>query len=267
MAEKSINSVFPEMFKGLFNYKLWSRLGFQEIKRRYRRTVIGPFWTTISLGIFIITMGFLWAHLWKIDLKEFLPYLTSGMIVWIMISTTIVEGCETFTSPSPKYLIENLNFPYIIIPCAVVWRNIIVFFHNMIIFFIVAIYSRIPINIELLLIIPGFILLFVNSVWVATLLGFVCARYRDIRQVIVSLLQVVLFITPIFWSVEQVENRLIAFVDYNIFYHFIELIRAPLLGKLISETTLVIILFITFIGVLSTGFIYIKFRNKLPYWL
>jgi len=267
MSKLKINTGIIEIFKGIMNFRLWSRLGQQEIKRRYRRTVIGPFWTTISLGVFITTMGFLWAHLWKIDLQVFLPYLTSGMIVWITLSTTITEGCETFTSPSPKYLIENLNFPYIIIPCAVVWRNMIVFMHNMIIFLIVAVYSKMTLEPELLFVIPGLILLFINSIWVATLLGFICTRYRDIRQVIVSLLQVILFVTPIFWSVEQVENRLIMFVDYNIFYHFIELIRAPLLGKEISAMTWVIILSITVIGTISTGIIYVKYRNRLPYWL
>ena len=50
-------SAWQDLFHGLLRWELWSRLGFLEVKRRYRRTIIGPFWSAISLGIFVSAMG------------------------------------------------------------------------------------------------------------------------------------------------------------------------------------------------------------------
>jgi hypothetical protein len=46
-----------DLLHGLQRYDLWGRIGFMEIKRRYRRTLIGPFWSTISLAVFIAVMS------------------------------------------------------------------------------------------------------------------------------------------------------------------------------------------------------------------
>jgi len=262
-----LSDTYLVMIAGFRNYPLWTRLGLQEIKRRYKRTFIGPFWTTISLGVFILTLGFLWAHLWNQDVGDYLPYLTAGMVIWITLQTVIIEGCETFTSPSSKYLIESLNFPYMVLPCAVVWRNLIVFFHNIIIFVLVAIYAKTELNWNTFLVLPALLFIFINSIWVATVLGICCARFRDIRQVIVSILQVLIFITPIFWSADQLEKRLINFVDFNVLYHFIEIVRAPLLGMTASKFSWQIVIITTIFGVIIMYVLYGKFRYKLPYWL
>ena len=63
-----------DIVHGAGMFDLWGRMGWADIRRRYRRTVIGPFWTSVSLAIFIITMGVVWANLWKLDPKEYLPY-------------------------------------------------------------------------------------------------------------------------------------------------------------------------------------------------
>ncbi|MGE0474491.1 MAG: ABC transporter permease, partial [Nitrospirales bacterium] len=60
-----------DMIEGTLSWRMWGRLGWLDIKRRYRRTMIGPFWTTLSLGIFILTLGIMWAHLWKQDPKMY----------------------------------------------------------------------------------------------------------------------------------------------------------------------------------------------------
>src|ERR1700730_859523 len=87
-----------DIFDGLRAREIWSRLGWQEVRRRYRRTVFGPFWATLSLGIFIGAISIVWAPLFNADLRTYLPYLTAGMVSWSFVSSTIIEGCSSFTS-------------------------------------------------------------------------------------------------------------------------------------------------------------------------
>src|SRR5688572_8414986 len=89
--------VLADIKQGLLAWEIWGRLGWRETRLRYQRTAIGPFWTTISLGVFVIVMGALWSNLWNIDPKVYMPFLTSGMITWMLFSTMTTEGCGTFS--------------------------------------------------------------------------------------------------------------------------------------------------------------------------
>jgi len=250
---------------GLLNWRMWGRLGWQETKRRYRRTLIGPFWTTLSLGIFIFALGILWAQLWKQDPKTYLPFLTSGMLAWVLVSSVITEGCVVFTSG--ENLIKSLRINYTTLTCAVIWRNLIVLLHNFIIFLAVMVYAGVPVTWNSLLIVPGLLLIAINGIWVIILLGLLCSRFRDVQQVTTSILQVAMFVTPIFWAPEQLSSKFAKVVEFNFLFHFVDVLRAPLLGRAPSPWTYAMVLACTIMGWALTVMIYSRFRRRLAYWL
>ena len=117
---------------GLMKSDLWGRLGWLEVKRRYRRTLLGPFWTSISLAIYVVAVGFVGSGLWHQEIREYLPFLTSGMLAWLLVSTIINEFCTLFVSGHA--LLRNVAFEYSILAYALVWRNLIIFLHNLIVY-------------------------------------------------------------------------------------------------------------------------------------
>jgi ABC-type polysaccharide/polyol phosphate export permease len=254
-----------DFLDGMRNWRMWGRLGWQETKRRYRRTMIGPFWTTLSLGIFIFTLGLVWAQLWKQDSKIYLPFLCSGMLVWVMLSTIMTEGCAVFTAA--EGLIKQLRFPYTLLACSVVWRNFIVFLHNLLIFILVAIYAQVPLTRHSFLVVPGLLLVFLNGIWVVTLLGLLCSRFRDMQQIVTSILQVAMFVTPILWTAQQLGPRFTKFVDYNLLFHYVEIVRAPLLGQAPSDWSWFVTVVGTVLGWGFTLYLFSCFRRRMPYWL
>jgi ABC-type polysaccharide/polyol phosphate export permease len=254
-----------DLFDGVSDWRMWGRLGSQEVRRRYRRTVIGPFWTSISLGIFIFTLGILWATLWKQDPKTYLPFLCSGMLVWAMVASIITEGCNAFISA--EGIIKQLRFPYTLLSCSIVWRNVLILFHNLIIFLLVALYAGVSITFSTLLVFPALALIFVNGIWVVTLLALLCSRYRDIQQVITSILQVSMFVTPIFWAPDQLGKEFIKFVDYNILYHYVDIMRSPMLGRTPATWSWIVTIAGTIIGWTVTIYMFSRFRRRLAYWL
>lgn len=250
---------------GLRDWQMWARLGWQENKRRYRRTMIGPFWTTLSLGIFIGALGIVWAKLWGQDPKNFMPYFCAGMIVWAFVSTIISESCVVFVSA--EALIKQLQFPYSLLACSVVWRNLIVFFHNIVIFVFVGLYAEIQVTWNVLWVIPALLLICVNGIWVSVFLGMLCSRFRDVQQVITSILNVAVFVTPIIWSIEQLGPRGAELMKFNVLYHIINLVRSPLLGKAPELINWAVVLTVLILGWALTLFLYSRFRRRIPYWL
>jgi ABC-type polysaccharide/polyol phosphate export permease len=256
---------FADLTEGLSAWRMWGRLGWLEIKRRYRRTVIGPFWTTLSLGIFIAVLGVVWAGLWRQDPKTYLPFLTAGMLAWTMVAGIISEACSTFVAGAG--LITQLRFPYSILCCSVAWRHLIVFLHNLVIFAIVALYGNVPITAASLLLIPALAFVFVNGIWVSLLVGMLCARFRDMQQVIVSLLQISMFITPIFFTAEMLGPQFRSFVDLNALFHYVDIVRSPLLGRAPAAWSWFVVLAGTVVGWGMTVWLFSRFRRRVAYWL
>jgi homopolymeric O-antigen transport system permease protein len=254
-----------DISSGLLAWDMWGRLGWNENKRRYRRTVIGPFWSTLSLAIFVVVLGLVWSRLWGQDSKQYMPFLTSGMVVWLLLASVISEGCNAFIHV--EALIKQLRVSYTLLACAVVWRNVIVFFHNMLIFVLVAVYAGLPVTWTTLLVVPGMLLFCLNAVWIVMLLGMACVRYRDIQQLVTSLLQVAMFVTPVLWSPARLGPDMQIFVQLNLLFHYIEVVRAPLLGRVPAAETWYVVIGTAIVGWAVVFYLYSCFRRRIPYWI
>lgn len=259
-------AAFSDLRDGMQKREMWGRLGWSDVKGRYRRTVFGPFWATLSLGIFIVAVSFIWARLWNADLRTFLPFVTAGMLSWTLIVNLINDGCGVYVGSAG--LIRSLSFPYTTLTCILVWRHMILFAHNLVIYVFVVPIMGVPITWATLLFIPGLMLVCLNAVWIATLLGLISARFRDIPLLISTILNVLMFITPIFWTYDQLKGRAGAIlINGNVLLQFVEILRMPMLGQVPSQYTVTVVLCTTVLGWATTIFFFARFRRRLPYWL
>jgi ABC-type polysaccharide/polyol phosphate export permease len=261
-----VTTAGQDLVGGLLRTELWGRLGWLDVKRRYRRTLLGPFWTSMSLALYVVSVGIVGAGLWHQNIQEYLPFLVSGMIAWLLVSSIINESCSLLVSGHA--LFRNVKFEYSILAYALVWRNFIIFFHNLVVYVIIAgVLKPELIGFTALLAIPGVILVAVNGVWIALLCGMFCLRYRDVTQLVSSIIQISMLITPIFWPPDSLagSHRLI-FVETNPLYHMIDIVRGPLLGKVPGIISYVVVLLITAGGWTITYRVFAHFRKRIAYW-
>ncbi len=242
---------------------LWGLLGWQDIRQRYRRSKIGPFWLTISMGVMVASLGLLYAGLFKIDVATYLPFITLGFIVWGLIASFITDGCSIFIGA--ESIIKQVNLPLSVHAYRTVWRNLIIFAHNLVIFVFVAIIFSIWPGWAGLLALPGLALLCINGVWVGLLLGLLSARFRDIPQIVASVVQVTFFITPVIWQPQSLPGRAFL-IQLNPFYHFLELVRGPLLGQAPGLVSWLVALGVTVAGWLVTLAMYRRYSWRIAYW-
>jgi ABC-type polysaccharide/polyol phosphate export permease len=254
-----------DIVQGVRLVDMWGRMGWAEVKRRYRRTVIGPFWQSLSLLIFVLAMSVIWASLFNQSVQEYLPYLNSGMMVWLLLSAFITDGSTVFVAN--ESLIKQLKVSYMMLICAMIWRSLIAFAHNLLVYIPIYLLSGLPINGYLLLAIPALIVLCLNGGWIALVLGMLVARYRDVQQIVASFLQIALFITPIFWSPAQLTGSKTLLVHFNMLYHYVEIVRDPLMGKLPSAESWLIVGLATICGWAIALFLYARFQRRIAYWV
>jgi ABC-type polysaccharide/polyol phosphate export permease len=241
-------------------------LGWQDVRQRYRRSALGPFWLTISMGVMIGTIGLVFGQIFKTPLTEFLPFLAAGMILWSFFSSVIMEGCSGFISA--EHIIKQLPIPLFVHIMRMIWRNILILLHNIVIFPLVLFAVGRPLNLVALVAIPGFALAVVNLAWVALLLGVLCARYRDLPQIVGSALQVAFYLTPIMWMPEHLPQRAGMFLlDFNPVYHVLAVVRAPLLGAAPSALNWEVSIGLAVFGWLLALALYGRYKRRIAYWL
>lgn len=258
---------FKDLKDGFFKWRTWLLLAYQDIKLRYRRSVLGPFWVTLSMAITVYSMGFLYGHLFHMDLKDYYPFLVAGMLGWSLISNSLNELTDTFAIH--ENLIKQLKLPYSLHIQRVITRNMLIFFHNFIV--MVPIYfifrEGAEVNWNSLFIIPGLLIIYINCFFSGLLLAILAARFRDISQIIKSVIQVFFFITPVMWNPAVLPANKLFFVSFNPFYAFLELIREPLLGKLPSAHILFFTLVITIVTISISFTLFTRYRSRIIYWL
>lgn len=248
---------------GMAMHELWIFLGWRDVRKHYRRSVIGPFWLTLSMGIMVGSLGVLYSQIFGMDIYEYLPFLAVGFIIWNFISSTVVAACSVFSGASGS--IRQIRLPLSVYIFQFIWAQFINLCHNMLIYLIVLALFSIPIGWSVFLFIPAVFIYILNGTFAVMVLGPLCARFRDIPMIVSSLVQVVFFMTPILWSAEQLPQR-IAFVAMNPFYHFVEIGRDPLLGGTGTLANwIACIAMTTVFGAVATSF-FARYRNRIPYW-
>ena len=172
MDNKCTEKGYIDVVEGIRKYHLPLFLAKAEIKQRYRRSTLGPFWITVSTGVMIGTIGIIFGRIFNSPMSDFLPFLAAGLILWGFISSTINDSTNVFTSAEAT--IRQLPLPLFIYVEKLVARNFYIFLHNILIFPLVCLAVKKSINLNILLAIPGMCLVLVNLLWISLFLGIIC---------------------------------------------------------------------------------------------
>jgi ABC-type polysaccharide/polyol phosphate export permease len=244
---------------------LWTSLGWLDVKQRYRRAVLGPFWITISMCVFVVALGIIYAGIFRQDPTQFLPYLAAGFIVWNLISATISDGTVAFVQA--EGLIKQGGIPLSLHMFRVVFRNLIVGAHNFTVMVLLYIWQPGLLSWHLLLAVPALALVVVNLTWISMLVGVLCTRYRDLPPIIANLMQIIFFMTPIMYKLSTLPPKLSFIVDVNPFFYLVEAVRAPLLGDAPRVRVYAVLAVFAVIGWILTFRLFQVARSRVPYWV
>lgn len=255
-----------DISEALTKYRLALVFGWQDVAQRYRRSRIGAFWLTLNVAVLIGTLGLIFGTLFGSELRVFLPYLCAGVVTWGFISACLSDGCTAFSASDG--IILQVRMPLFTHIMRALWRNIIIFGHNILIFPVLMLLMGHGFNLNVLWSIPGFLLICLNLAWIMLTLAILCARFRDMTQVIANILQVLFYATPIMWMVKTLPDHVSrVFIDLNPFYHFIQLVRVPLFGEVPQTVDWIYPLAVAVIGWTLTILFFGRYRWRVAYWL
>ncbi|HWT09425.1 MAG TPA: ABC transporter permease, partial [Roseomonas sp.] len=128
---------------GFARWRLAWALARGDITHRYRGSILGPLWLTLSTAVMLGALGFLYAKLFRMDVTDYLPWLTVSLIVWNVLSQVVTDATVSLTGA--EGVIRQMPLPYSVHALRVVMRNALVAAHNLpLIAVVFAIYGVAP---------------------------------------------------------------------------------------------------------------------------
>ena len=249
---------------GRRRWRLAAALAWLDIRNRYRGSVLGPFWLTLSTGVMLLGIGITYSTLFKLSLVEYLPHLAVSLVVWNFISQMVTEATTSFVQS--EAIIRQMPLPYTIHALRCMLRNLLIGAHNLPLILLVFVACGTYPGWEVLLAIPGLMLIALNGFALALLLGMICARFRDIGPIVGSVMQLFFFLTPIIWK-PQLLGEWAVLLPFNPFYVILETVRGPLIeggGTLIAWLAA---LFYTSVNVVVAAVFLVRFRSRVAFWV
>ena len=241
----------------------WS-LARHDVVSRYRGSILGPFWITLSMGLMVVGIGLLNANLFGVPLATFLPHVALGIVFFGVMAGTINEGCNTFVEAAG--VLSQTSLPMFTFVWRTVMRNLINLGHHIIIVVVVLLIYGAWKDARPVQALFGLVLLVLNTGWVSMLAGIASARFRDIPQVVQSVMQFAIFMTPVFW----LPTRLGGYrwvLHFNPFYHLLEAVRAPLLGQAVAPESYAILIGLAVVGWFVTFALFARTRRRIVHYL
>lgn len=261
---RRLELALEDLAGGFARWRLAWALARGDITQRYRGSVLGPFWLTMSTGVMLTALGFLYSRLFNMALDNYMPWLAVSLIVWAMMSQIVTDATACLTGAED--VIRQVPLPFTVHALRVVFRNAVVAAHNLPLVGVVFIVFGVPATWTMALAVPGLLLISIAAFAAAIFLGMVCARFRDIPPIIGSVMQIIFFVSPVIWKPEMVGHWE-PWLPINPFFALMETVRAPLMGATGSGPVWLLASLWTAALVGLAWVFFVRFRGRIAFWV
>ena len=259
------NMAFQDLRNSVGRLGLAWSLAWHDVVSRYRGSILGPFWITLSMGLMVVGIGVVYSNLFGITLGKFLPLVALGIVFFGTISGIITEGCDTFVAAAS--MLSQTSLPMFTFVWRTVLRNLINLAHHMLIVVAVLVFYGYWRDTNLAGALIGLVFLVANAAWISMLVAIASARFRDIPQVVTSVMQFTIFVTPVFWPAGRLQGAKHMVLDFNPFFHMLEAVRAPLMGVPIAPHTYSLLAMMAVVGWSLVFGVFALIRRRIVHYL
>jgi ABC-type polysaccharide/polyol phosphate export permease len=238
----------------------------QQLILRYRRTVLGYFWTLVNPLLMMSVMAIVFSTLFKVDLKTFAIFLFAGMIPWGFFSSVVGQSGGAFINN--EGLIKKIYLPKIIFPLSIACALLIDCLLSFIALLIIILLIGGTLSWAMLFLPISFALLFVFAVGCSLIVSVATVFFRDLQYVIVVALQGLFFLTPILYKQDLLLGKVSWLVKLNPVTPFIALFRTSIIDSALPTAEL--FLHATAIAFATMGlglFIFLRQEKKIVFRL
>jgi ABC-type polysaccharide/polyol phosphate export permease len=258
-------AAFSDVREAVRRHRGWRYLAVEAVKNQYRRTMLGPWWITLQTASYVLGLALIFGQLLGSSLRTFLPYVAIGFVTFVLLQGLTRAAAHVFVDAAGS--LTTIRQPLVGLVLRDVTIELIQFAHNIGICLLFYPFGLVPLRWPVVLAIPLLLCIAINATALAMWLGPLVARFRDVGPAVLSILQVLVFFTPIFYRRENLHGAQAAIVGYNPFTYLIEAFRSSMLGHWPSEGALIGVATVSTVNVIVGFLVFARTRSRLPYWV
>lgn len=258
------SSSFNEIRSAVRDTDYWIHLAFFDIKRKYTRATLGYLWSLINSVLFIAIVGTCYTLIFKVNAATLLPHLAISYFTWQYIVASVNESASLLHTNAIILKTSRITAPMLIM--RTISKNTIILVQNALLSLLVIVYFQ-ELYITSGLSVVGVLLIIIAVAPLCFAIALVTSRFRDVEQIIQNILTMLFFVTPVLWYPDIINLDSKWFVNWNPLFHFLELVRGPMLGNLPTKTSyLVVIGFVILLNIVA-AVLYSRVRTRLALWI
>lgn len=199
----------------------------RDMKLLYKRSALGIAWTLINPLLQLAVFSFVFRSVIPINIPKFSSFAFSGLLIWTWSQTALFQATGLITSN--KALIRQPNFPTAILPIVTTMTGLIHFLLALPVLIIFLAVDGVEPSSVLFVLPLLMVIQFVLTVGLAYPLAALNVTFRDTQHTLGVLLQMLFYLTPIFYDLNSVPKEFQPFYQLNPMVPLIEAYRAILL--------------------------------------
>jgi ABC-2 type transport system permease protein len=258
-------TALDDLRQGLLAHRAWRAFAANDVTQRHRRAVLGRLWIVVAMGVTVAAIGAVYAGVMQAAPSQYVPFIAAGLVVWYLISGAIAESSSVFIAS--EGLIKAIYVPKTFFIARLLYRNLIIFFGNLVVVVITLVLFR-PSNLTGLIFVPvGLLLVMINLFWITVLVGVTATRYRDIAPIAGSAMQVLFLLTPVIYKQDQLSAGFGWITYVNPLANLVAVLREPLLGQWPEAARVWICAAMAAAGLVVAFVVFARARARIVLWL
>lgn len=243
--------------------RIAAALAWSDMRHRYVRSLLGPFWMSIQMAIVVAVLGSVIGQMSNADVLSHLPMLALSMTAWTFLNSVVLDATTALQNSAS--LIRDRALPPVIFLLQCTFRQALFALHN----------ACVPLVLWLILsrhefshapaALPGLTVFVVCTVALSLVLGALATRYRDLKPIIESTLMLAFLASPIIWSSEMVNHRSTV-MRINPLTHLFAVWREPLASGHVDPVSIVYVLVVLALLIVASVLTLLHLR-KAAFWI
>ena len=214
----------------------------KELKVRYKNSVLGFVWSLLTPALMTVVFSVIFATVLRIPVDDFAAFFLPGYLAWQFFQNSVQGSISAVVGNGA--LIKKVYFPREILPLSIVLSQVVHFLLALLAVspYLMWVRGWQPILLHLPAVLFGVVVLTVFTSGVAMLLAGANVPFRDLQELIVVMMMVWFYATPVIYPLALVANipstvgRLAsAVISWNPMTWFIRLFREPLYGEVVAN--------------------------------
>jgi lipopolysaccharide transport system permease protein len=223
----------------------------RDMKILYKRSMLGIAWTLINPLLQLAVFAFIFQVVLPVNIPKYSSFVFSGLLVWNWFQSSLFQATGVITNNRP--LIRQPGFPISILPVVTVMTGLIHFCLALPILVVFIAIDGISITPALMYLPILLLLQFVLTVSLTYPLAAVNVSFRDTQHILGVLLQLLFYLTPLFYDISSVPDRLRSFYYLNPMVILVEAYRQIMIHGAPPNWSLLGILSLVSVVILPIG--------------